>query len=312
MNSPLYQVILIAGGILILGLILVVGVFSDASGLAGYAILGAITLVLVTILIYWWVQLLQKPAAAVPWSAGEGPPGIEALRSWNTLFAAMTVQGGDPQAAVAARRAAQRDLLEWYAWANLIALYPLFWVWLAVLGIYSIDGALMVAVYLVLIAAMLVRTYFMFSNGRQSGSYGYLRPLGLDFADPAQTSLEWVNAQGIAEGGSLVVGERYGRSVTITVDSRLIITRVAGSLPSFQITSEAGKLVANDVAPPAVKENLRPLRKAKRWQGIGLAAGEDGMQIQRSSRKENMWLYDLWLAERLYEVLDTTGSKVKD
>jgi hypothetical protein len=311
MNSPVYRVILIAGGILILGLILVVGVFSDASGLAGYAILGAITLVLMTILIYWWVQLLHKPAAAVPGTAGEGSPGIEALRSWNTLFAAMTIQGGDSQAAEADRRASQRNLLEWYAWANLIALYPLFWVWLAVLGIYSIDGALMVAVYLVLIAAMLVRTYFMFSTGRQSGNDGYLLPLGLDIVDPAQSSPEWFIAQDITETRTLVVGERYGRSVTITIDSRLIITQVAGNPPSFQITSKAGKLVANDQAPPAVKENLRSLRKAKRWQGIVLAAGEHGMQIQRSARKENMWLYDLWLVERLYEAIEMPGSKGK-
>jgi hypothetical protein len=47
------------------------------------------------------------------------------------------------------------------------------------------------------------------------------------------------------------------------------------------------------------------LRKAKRWVDMEIKAGPDGIAIERTpGRKQNMWLYDLWLAERLLEALE--------
>jgi hypothetical protein len=51
------------------------------------------------------------------------------------------------------------------------------------------------------------------------------------------------------------------------------------------------------------------LRKAKRWVGIELSAGQDGIAVERESKGQNMWLYDLWLAERLLEALEGTSPK---
>jgi hypothetical protein len=50
---------------------------------------------------------------------------------------------------------------------------------------------------------------------------------------------------------------------------------------------------------------LKSLRKAKRWRGIDVYAGKDGIAIQRESKGTNMWLYDLWLAEYLMEKIST-------
>jgi len=46
---------------------------------------------------------------------------------------------------------------------------------------------------------------------------------------------------------------------------------------------------------------LKELRKAKRWQGIEVYAGPDGIAVQRESKDTNMWLYDLWLGEYLLD-----------
>jgi hypothetical protein len=75
-------------------------------------------------------------------------------------------------------------------------------------------------------------------------------------------------------------------------------------LPQFDVQSNQGKLVSNQGAPEEVVKSLKSLRKAKRWQGIAVSAGSEGIAIQRESKGTNMWLYDLWLAEHLLEALN--------
>jgi hypothetical protein len=43
------------------------------------------------------------------------------------------------------------------------------------------------------------------------------------------------------------------------------------------------------------------IRKAKRWQGVAVYVGPEGIGVQRQSKGTNMWLYDLWLAEYLID-----------
>ena len=69
--------------------------------------------------------------------------------------------------------------------------------------------------------------------------------------------------------------------------------------------SKEGKLLPDENAPEDVVNALKSLRKAKRWRGIKIFAGPEGIAIQRESRGTNMWLYDLWLAEYLLDKIST-------
>ena len=77
------------------------------------------------------------------------------------------------------------------------------------------------------------------------------------------------------------------------------------NLPEFRVQSNDGKLVPDSDAPETVAKAIQSLRKAKRWRGIEVSAGPEGIGVQRKSKGMNMWLYDLWLAEYL---LDKIGA----
>jgi hypothetical protein len=75
-------------------------------------------------------------------------------------------------------------------------------------------------------------------------------------------------------------------------------------MPEFKVQSNDGKLVPDEGAPEGVAKALKSLRKAKRWRGIVVYAGPEGIAIQRQSKGTNMWLYDLWLAEYLLDEIN--------
>jgi hypothetical protein len=79
---------------------------------------------------------------------------------------------------------------------------------------------------------------------------------------------------------------------------------VQAGTPPFEIRSQEGKLVADKDAPEAVTEALKGLRKAKRWRGVKVTGGSEGIGVERESPGQNMWLYDLWLIERLLESIE--------
>jgi hypothetical protein len=53
---------------------------------------------------------------------------------------------------------------------------------------------------------------------------------------------------------------------------------------------------------------LKGLCKAKRWRGVEVTGRPEGIGIERESRGQNMWLYDLWLIERMLEKLVEKGQ----
>ncbi|MFC2046248.1 hypothetical protein ACFLTC_01850, partial [Chloroflexota bacterium] len=105
----------------------------------------------------------------------------------------------------------------------------------------------------------------------------------------------------IPEGAAVVEGIRHGRRVRIDTIGKYSRTLVQAAMPPFTIRSQDGKLHAATGAPTAVTDALKGLRKAKRWRGIEVAGGPDGIGVERQSRGHNMWLYDLWLIERVLE-----------
>jgi hypothetical protein len=70
-------------------------------------------------------------------------------------------------------------------------------------------------------------------------------------------------------------------------------------VPDFEISIAGGKLAAGTGDHGAVRRVLRGLRKSRRWQGVEVRGDADGVKGEHLSRGRNMWLYDLWLIERL-------------
>ncbi len=274
------------------------------------------TVWIIGILGYWWVQFLffgYTDPKRLREEAGEEAPEIKALRNWSTLSEAMTVYGGDLEELEKLEKAARRPVLEWYGWSNVLVLYVLTGPWLTGFGVLTQQRyGYFAAGFVVLAILMLVRTPFLLGASIGAGEYAYLRPLGLavaerpniDFKRIARTAFE--GPWGLVTGTATVMsGARHDRQVQVVVDGKRNYTMVEATVPPFTVESEEGKLVAGEGAPEAVKESVKELRKAKRWLGMKLRAGPEGIVVERTaSRRQDMWLYDLWLAERLLEALE--------
>jgi hypothetical protein len=316
-DSLFYKVYIVGGLVVVVAVSLAVGLLSPPAEVEARLLLifGTITLWFIGILAYWWVQFLflgyTEPERWVK-EDEDDTPDIKALKSWSTLSEAMSVYGGDVEELKKLEKAARRPILEWFFWVNVLCLYCLSNPWLTVWGILTPERQrYFVAGVIGLIVFIMVRTYFLLGARVTAGEYAYLRPLGLevtetptlDFRRIARTAVE--GPWGLVAGrGTTLAGRRHGRMVQVVVDSRRNYTLVEAQAPSFTVESREGKLVAGEGAPRAVTESLKELRKAKRWVGMELHAGPGGIAVERiPARRQNIWLYDLWLAERLLEAL---------
>jgi len=321
-DSILYRVYIIGGILVIVAIALVVG-FLDPAGKGPFWIplmLGPVTLWMVGILGYWWVKLLfggyTEPERWVE-EEGDDTPAVKALSSWSKLSEAMTVHGGDMDELEKLEKAARRPVLEWYGWTNVFVLYCLGGGWLMALDIITPETQRYFVMGLIgLIVFIMVRTYFLLGASIGAGEYAYLRPLGLTVVEHPMLDLKRFprtlvqGPWGLVTGGANVLaGFRHGRPVQVVVEGKRNYTIVEADVPPFTVESREGKLVPGEDAPQAVKESLRELRKAKRWVDMELRAGPEGIVVERTpGRRQNMWLYDLWLAERLLEAARSRGG----
>jgi hypothetical protein len=159
---------------------------------------------------------------------------------------------------------------------------------------------------LVIMLLSFVVTPFLVGRSGKAGEAAYLAPLGLALAglpsvEPHISGILGGGQAVILEGATVLNGSRRGRLVHIETIGKHSYTLVQAETPAFEIHSQAGKLVADEDAPGAVTEALKGLRKAKRWRGVKVTGGSEGIGVERESAGQNMWLYDLWLIERLLE-----------
>jgi len=316
-DSILYRIYIIGGLVVVVAVTVAVGSLTPLAEEAVWMplVFGPVTLWFIGILAYWWVQFLfagyTEPERSVK-EAENDTPEISALRSWSTLSEAMTIHGGDVEELRKLDRAARRPVLEWFGWVNLFVLYCISNPWLTALGILTPERQrYFVAGVIGLMLFIMVRTYFLLGARVTASEYAYLRPLGLEVVERptmdlkriARTAVE--GPWGLVAGGGVVLeGVRRDRPVQIAVDGQRTYTVVQAEVPAFTVESREGKLVADEGAPRAVKESLKELRQAKRWVGMELHSGPEGIVVERvPGRRQNMWLYDLWLAERLLEAL---------
>jgi hypothetical protein len=267
---------------------------------------------------WWWVFLLKgnRELKALVRERPESHPELGALKSWNTLHQAMALYGGDTDELIKAERASRLPVLIWYGSVNAFLVWILGCLWMGWLGIlpsrpnHDIPAdpyfPIMIVGIFVWIGVMVVGTPFLMGWASRGGEAAYLAPLGLEVVESPSLPLYMLGGdQGAVPPGLTVVeGMRHGRPVHIEVMGKHTVTLVQADRPPFAVHSRAGKLVADGDPPPFVKRGLKGLRKAKRWRGIEVTGGPDGVAVERESKGQNMWLYDLWLAERLLEGLE--------
>ena len=321
-DSILYRVYIFGGLPVIVAVAVGVG-FLDPSGEGPFwipLIFGPIFLWMAGILGYWWVKFLfggyTEPGRWVE-EEGDDTPAVKALSSWSKLSEAMTIHGGDMEELKKLEKAARRPVLEWFGWTNVLVFYCLGGGLLIALEIITSETQpYFVMGLLGLIVFIMVRTYFLLGASIGAGEYAYLRPLGLTVVEHPMLDLKRFPLMvvkgpwGVVSGGpNVLAGFRHGRPVQVVVEGKRNYTMVEADVPPFTVESREGKLVPGEDAPQAVKESLRQLRKAKRWLDMELRAGPEGVVVERTpGRRQNMWLYDLWLAERLLEAARSRGG----
>ncbi|MBN2115413.1 MAG: hypothetical protein JW730_02520 [Anaerolineales bacterium] len=318
LDYQLYKVYLWGGLPLVVIYIVVSVLIFDATRLPGpqafLVILGPLLLWFAGILLYWWwVFLFKGNKELEDWVQGQGDgfPEIKSLESWSTLHKAMAVFGGSADELIRNAKRANRPVIVWYGCVNLLVIWIYGYFTLGALEILPAEWfKFMVYGVFVWIGLMLPGTYVLMTWGGKTAERTYLAPLGLAITNVPGLQPDLVGLIGggqklIPDGPAIVEGERHGRLVHIETIDKHSLTVVQAKMPEFKVQSDDGKLVPDKGAPEAVVSALRSLRKAKRWQGIKVNAGSEGIGIQRQSKGTNMWLYDLWLAEYL---LDKTNA----
>ena len=268
---------------------------------------GCITLFILVFLLYWWWQILFEGYGALARLAEEPPAGVpelSALKSKDGLWKALSLQGGDPAALLQAQRSSRRGLVAWFGFANVIWLAPIAFIWLNLFEIVEADSTLVFVLgFLGLVLAMILFSLFLMDRLMTVNEAAYVAPLGLEItALPGQDRpFSFSGEQIIPAGATVMRGARRGRQTCVAVGTGSSMVWLSAALPNFAIRSEEGKLLPEGAIPQGVQQALKGMRKAKRWKGIAVRGGPDGLLIERPGTSAHAWLYDLWLAERILQ-----------
>ena len=135
-----------------------------------------------------------------------------------------------------------------------------------------------------------------------------LSPLGLDMTQHPQVGLQprfgQAGYNSKLVGTLLMEGERHGRRVSVRRDGEgPTVTSVGGGFPEFQVKADGDRLRASRGAPAEIGRALGSLGDSKRWKGVKVAGGPEGIAVQRRRDSGFDWLCDLWLAERLADAV---------
>jgi hypothetical protein len=313
LDYTLYKIYIVAGITLIVIWTFVSTLVYDVHNLPNpqpfFIIIVPIMLWFTGILLYWWWVFLFKGSRELEKLVEvqeKGIPGIKSLKSWNTLHQAMANYGGSVEELRRNEKKARRPILIWFGCMNLLVVWIFGPITLGSLGIFQLSLGVWLGGTFVWVVLMLAVTYFLLGWGGGAAEKAYLAPLGLAITqipglNPDAMGLMGGGQMMIPDGAAIVEGERRGRSVHIETIDRYSLTVLQANLPEFRVQSDDGKLVPDGGAPEVVANAIQSLRKAKRWRGIEVNAGPEGIGVQRISKGTNMWLYDLWLAEYLLE-----------
>jgi hypothetical protein len=270
---------------------------------------------------FWWWNLILRPER--PDREGgvtDETPSAAALSSWTELHAAMALRGGDQTVVARARRRGRRAMAEFLFWQALAVAGALAGGWLRAYDVEEVAGietepTLWAVMALGPVAILVIRMVMpggIFNRAFASAQDELLSPLGLRYQRAPGIALV-PRADGsprpLVRGRATISGERYDRHVEARFERGGSELRIDARSPAFEVRSEAGKLVASPAAPPAAHGVVDELRRAKRWRGVKVSGGPDGIVVRRRGLRGEPWLYDLWLGERLAERLEAAGPQ---
>ena len=260
------------------------------------------------------------PATAATTEAGD-EPGFGLPADWQSLIAALAIEPLDPAAQRAATGATTGIVRSQLKYAVVLCIAILIGVALFYAGAGGVLRPLgeggpgfpvaLIPVF-VLIAYGVLRIPFTLAAA-QASSDAYLEPLGLAVTQMPQVGVRprygygGSGMQTDVSGPTIIAGERHGRRVEIRLDAMQSQTTVGGSAPAFKIEGDDGRLAASERTPAALRKLVEQIGPDQRWTEIELSGTADGIVASRRLRSgqagEQLWMADLWLAERLADAL---------
>jgi hypothetical protein len=165
-----------------------------------------------------------------------------------------------------------------------------------------------IGVYLLYLIARIVMPSGTVSQAYRAGA-DMLSPLGLDMTQQPKVGLNpRFDRPGYSAkmvGAFALEGQRHGRHVSMRRESDgPTVVSIGGAYPEFGVKSDGDRLKAARGAPREVGRALGSLSRSKRWKGMELCAGGDGITVERRKDSSGFdWLCDLWLAERLADAV---------
>ena len=135
-----------------------------------------------------------------------------------------------------------------------------------------------------------------------------MAPLGLSFHEDLY--------RGGGDGAaSIFRGVRHGRPVLMNQGSQgsggkgALVVWVLVATPPISVHADDGRLVVDGDAPAAVAQTIAAIApQPKLWKDMHLVGGAEGIVIKRpikTSTHPQAWIYDLWLAERVADLVGT-------
>lgn len=303
-DSCLYKAFLILGFLGIIGSVVASALlFPDGSRMPLYIGGAGVAIFLALIMAYWIVQIFLKGYGGLQAPDLSARPDVKdtsVLQSWDKLFSAMIVEDVDSEKVQKAVRRGNFSLYIWFSWAVILGLCPIMimlpYMFELVDWSYTRYG---VGGYLGIVLLMIVLSAFLGDRGRQASEEVIFEPLGLKITALPDVSV--TTGRPRVRGGSEIQGTRHGRQVLIRMGLGQVSTQVVYPAEFFEMEGISPK----SGAPQAVLDAVRGLRAAKRWENLHIKGGSEGIVAIRKTRGQNMWLYDLWLIERIVNEMTT-------
>ncbi len=310
-DSCLYRIFIVFGLLGIVGGTVITALTQPPnSKLPLYVGVGGVMLFLLVSMGYWAIQIVLKGYnnLKVPDMALRGNVNdLSILQNWDKLFSAMTLPGVDIEAVKKAVRMGNASMIIWFLWLVVIGLCPIM---LMIPYIFELLPwgfvAVGVVMYIGLVFFMMILTAFLANRTQNASNIALFGPLGLKLTVSPRVFFALSGPK--VRGGSVAEGMRHGRAVRVTFGILNTDTQVACPSPGFSITSNGGELQAEAGAPQAVNEALRGLQKAAYWQGLQIQSDANSLTASRDGGVTTLWLYDLWLIERIINELEKRQS----
>ena len=140
-----------------------------------------------------------------------------------------------------------------------------------------------------------------------------MAPLGLAF-DEDQT--RGTRSAELIPSTSIYHGTRHGCAVLMNQGSQRSgqkgaeVVWVCRATPALSIKADGGRLIGEGELPSPVTASLDAIAaQPKLWNDLHVVGGDEGVVIKRpikTSMHPQAWIYDLWLAERVADLVGTT------